>query len=64
MEPGGPPDVELRRGGRVGYPGVRVESYAAFDPVSVTVVLPHDHDRLPACPYSASPTGDWYRESS
>ncbi|MFI0776146.1 hypothetical protein [Streptomyces sp. NPDC021212] len=40
LTPGGPPDVELRQGGPVGYPGVRVEADAAFDPVSVTVTLP------------------------
>ncbi|MDT0547742.1 hypothetical protein [Streptomyces lonegramiae] len=38
--PGGPPDVELRQGGAVGYPGVRVEAGVAIDPVSVTVALP------------------------
>jgi hypothetical protein len=38
--PGGPPDVELRQGGPVGYPGVRVEANVAFAPVSVTVALP------------------------
>ncbi|MBL1087519.1 hypothetical protein JK359_37205 [Streptomyces actinomycinicus] len=43
---GGPPDVELTRGGPAGYPGVRVESDAAFHPVSVTVALPADHDLL------------------
>ncbi|MDX3733746.1 hypothetical protein [Streptomyces caniscabiei] len=40
LVPGGPPDVELRQGGGVGYPGVRVEANTAFDPVSVTVALP------------------------
>ncbi|MFI0776147.1 hypothetical protein [Streptomyces sp. NPDC021212] len=38
--PGGPPDVELRQGGPVGYPGVRVEAGVAIDPVSVMVALP------------------------
>ncbi|MDF2269348.1 hypothetical protein P2Q00_28475 [Streptomyces coacervatus] len=46
MTPGGPPDVELRQGGPVGYPGVQVEADAAFDPVSVTVALPPDCDLL------------------
>ncbi|MBL1087520.1 hypothetical protein JK359_37210 [Streptomyces actinomycinicus] len=46
VTPGGPPDVELTRGGPAGYPGVRVESDAAFHPVSVTVALPADHDLL------------------
>ncbi|MEU0218658.1 hypothetical protein ABZ281_27715 [Streptomyces sp. NPDC006265] len=40
VAPGGPPDVELRQGGPVGYPGVRVEAGVAFDPVSVMVALP------------------------
>ncbi|MBL1120755.1 hypothetical protein JK364_52140 [Streptomyces sp. 110] len=40
LTPGGPPDVELRQGGPVGYPGVRVEAGVAIDPVSVTVALP------------------------
>ncbi|GHE09487.1 hypothetical protein [Streptomyces alanosinicus] len=44
--PGGPPDVELRKGGRVGYPGVRVDAVTAFEPVSVTVTLPADRGLL------------------
>lgn len=40
VAPGGPPDVTLRRGGAVGYPGVRVEGDVAFAPVPVTVSLP------------------------
>ncbi|MFD8818205.1 hypothetical protein ACFV23_43640 [Streptomyces sp. NPDC059627] len=46
VAPGGPPDVELRQGGRVGYPGVRVEADVPFEPVSVTVALPADHGLL------------------
>ncbi|WP_345600965.1 hypothetical protein [Streptomyces coacervatus] len=46
MTSGGPPDVELRQGGGVGYPGVRVEANVAFDPVSVTVALPADRGLL------------------
>ncbi|MFD3582555.1 hypothetical protein [Streptomyces sp. NPDC058683] len=42
LTPGGPPDVELRRGGPVGYPGVRVEADVAFEPMTVTVALPVD----------------------
>ncbi|MFD3582556.1 hypothetical protein [Streptomyces sp. NPDC058683] len=46
VTPGGPPDVELRRGGRVGYPGVRVEAGVAFEPMTVTVALPADRGLL------------------
>ncbi|MGK5640804.1 hypothetical protein ACSNOK_21190 [Streptomyces sp. URMC 126] len=40
VSPGGPPDVTLKRGGAVGYPGVRVDGDVAFAPVPVTVALP------------------------
>ncbi|MFI1769153.1 hypothetical protein ACH41H_44980 [Streptomyces sp. NPDC020800] len=46
VTPGGPPDVELRQGGRAGYPGVHVESDMAFAPASVTVALPPDRGLL------------------
>ncbi|MER6146091.1 hypothetical protein ABT174_39840 [Streptomyces sparsogenes] len=44
--PGGPPDVEPRQGGAVGYPAVRVEAGVAIDPVTVTVALPPDRGLL------------------
>ncbi|MFG2888182.1 hypothetical protein [Streptomyces sp. NPDC048248] len=44
--PGGPPDVELTRGGPAGYPGVRVAADMAFEPVTVTVALPTDRGLL------------------
>ncbi|MBO0654668.1 hypothetical protein J1792_18335 [Streptomyces triculaminicus] len=40
VAPGGPPDVELTRGGPVGYPGVQVEGDVTFAPALVTVTLP------------------------
>ena len=43
---GGPPDVELTRGGPSGYPGVRVASEVTFEPVTVTVALPADRGLL------------------
>ncbi|MFI1769156.1 hypothetical protein ACH41H_44995 [Streptomyces sp. NPDC020800] len=46
VTPGGPPDVELRQGGRAGYPGVHVESDMAFAPATVTVALPASHGLL------------------
>ena len=46
VTPGGPPDVELTRGGPAGYPGVRVASEVAFEPVTVTVALPTDRGLL------------------
>jgi hypothetical protein len=46
VTPGGPPDVELTRGGPAGYPGVRVASEATFEPVTVTVALPADRGLL------------------
>lgn len=46
VRPGGPPDVQLTQGGPAGYPGVRVDAGTAFDPVSVTAVLPADRDLL------------------
>ncbi len=46
VTPGGPPDVKLRQGGGVGYPGVRVEAGVAFEAVSVTVALPAGHNLL------------------
>ncbi|KUN03556.1 hypothetical protein AQI95_24040 [Streptomyces yokosukanensis] len=46
VTPGGPPDVELRQGGRAGYPGVHVESDMAFAPATVTVALPADRGLL------------------
>jgi hypothetical protein len=46
VTPGGPPDVELKRGGQTGYPGVRIAADSAFAPVSVTVALPADRQLL------------------
>ncbi|WP_407547700.1 hypothetical protein QOM21_01735 [Streptomyces sp. Pv4-95] len=46
VTPGAPPDVELTRGGPAGYPGVRVASEVAFEPVTVTVALPADRGLL------------------
>ncbi|GAA3167342.1 MULTISPECIES: hypothetical protein [Streptomyces] len=46
VTPGGPPDVKLRKGGPVGYPGVRVASDVAFEPVSVTAALPANRGLL------------------
>jgi hypothetical protein len=43
---GGPPAVELVRGGPAGYPGVRVASSVALAPVTVTVALPADKHLL------------------
>ncbi|MGK5640603.1 beta/gamma crystallin domain-containing protein [Streptomyces sp. URMC 126] len=44
VEPGGPPDVVLHRGGAVGYPGVRLTAGAndPSPPQTVTVTLPPD----------------------
>jgi hypothetical protein len=43
---GGPPGVELRRGGPVGYPKVQVKADMKFAPVSVSVALPASRNLL------------------
>ncbi|MGW7820085.1 hypothetical protein ACWGLF_18575 [Streptomyces puniciscabiei] len=46
LTPGGPPDVELTRGGPVGYPGIHVDSDVEVEPVTVSATLPADRGLL------------------
>ncbi|MFB7507881.1 hypothetical protein [Streptomyces broussonetiae] len=46
LTPGGPPDVELTRGGPVGYPGIHVDSDVEVAPATVSVTLPSDRGLL------------------